>query len=102
MITSWSRSSGPSASTALATWCCWMSESGGSPRSSSALPPSATTILIRCLPARSLPYSDRGHHERLDRVHAVRRLIEDDRLRRLEHLLGDLEGFQAAPVVDLP
>ena len=35
---------------------------------------------------------ERGDHDRLDRVHAVLRLVEDDGSVRLEDLVGDLEA----------
>ena len=42
----------------------------------------------------------RGHHDRLDGVKAVLGLVEDDGRRRLEHLVGDLEGGQSELLVD--
>src|ERR1019366_2130139 len=90
---SWSRASGASAATAWRTCASWVSASGGAPRPSSALPPTATTS------RPSVP--DRGDHRRLDRVQPVLRLVEDDRGRRLEHVLGHLELGQSEPVEEL-
>src|SRR5919106_5918141 len=44
--------------------------------------------------------SERRDQQRLDRVHAVLRLIEYDRRRRFEHLIGDLHGVQTELLAD--
>jgi hypothetical protein len=49
------------------------------------------------MPAASCPWAERGDHDGLDGVHPVLRLVEHDGGRRLEDLVGDLEGGQAAP-----
>ena len=67
---------------------------GTSPRSSSASPPRATMIFT--------PVAQGGHHGRLDGVEPVLRLVEDDGRRGFEHLIGDLEGAEAALGGELP
>src|SRR3954462_1061994 len=62
---------------------CWSAVMGW-PRWSSAFPPSATTMRTGATSGH------RGDEDRLDRVHPVLGLVEDDRRRRLEDLLGDL------------
>src|SRR5664280_3640364 len=76
--------------TATSTCPSWIWASGTSPRSRSALPPTATTS------RPSVPHG--GDHRRLDGVQTVLRLVEDDRCGRLEHLVGDLEGVQVRGV----
>src|SRR6185312_13080818 len=78
-----------SARTAAArrTLARWFSAVIGSPRLSRALPPSATTMRISA--------ADGGDEDRLDRVHAVFGLVEDDGGLRFEHLVGDLHAIDA-------
>src|SRR5487761_1912713 len=79
--------------TASTTWCCWISAPGRSPRWSRAFPPRAATTRISGL-------HQRGDHDRLDRVQAVLRLVEDDRRLRLEDLVGDFEGAEIVALVE--
>src|ERR1035441_1731635 len=90
---SWSPASGASASTATPTCFSWISASGTSPRSSRALPPTATT--------RRISATEAGDHYRLDGVEPVLRLVEDDGGGRLEDLVGDLQGGEVRLVEDL-
>src|SRR5581483_9876373 len=69
------------AAAALCTLARWFAAESRSPRFNSALPPRAATISMASGPHR-------GDQDRLDRVHPVLRLVEDDRGRGFEHLLG--------------
>src|SRR4051794_36015690 len=91
-----SSASGASAPTARTALARWTAASGFSPRCNSAFPPNATTM--RTMASSS---SERGDHHGLDRVHAVLGLVEHDRLRRLEHLVGDFECIEARLVVEV-
>src|SRR5690349_14660094 len=66
----------------------WAAAVRGSPRRSRALPPRATTTRIASA-------AQRGDHDRLDRVHPVLGLVEDDGTVGLEHLVGDLQRVEA-------
>src|SRR4051794_10051013 len=81
-----SSATGASASAATRMFSRWLSAVMGCPRRSSAFPPSATTT--RMLGGPSVGHG--GHEDRLDRVHAVLGLVEDDRGRGFEDLLGHL------------
>src|SRR5436189_3746649 len=83
---------GASAFAAMRTLRRWLSAVMGSPRRSSAFPPSATTTSMALL-------SQGGDENRLDGVHAVFRLLECDVVFRLEHLVGDLEAVLQAELV---
>ena len=76
-----------------ATLASCTSASGFWPRSSRALPPSATTMRTSA--------AQRGDQHGLDRVHPVLGLVEDDRVPRLEDLVGDLEGVHAGLLEEL-
>src|SRR5690606_19742589 len=89
---SWPRARTASASAALRTLARWTSAVIGSPRFRSALPPSAATTRISG--------SQRGDQHRLDRVHAVLRLVEDDGRLRLEDLFRHLHAVDAVPAED--
>src|SRR4029078_87838 len=75
---------GASCCAATRTFSRWFSAVMGWPRRSSALPPRATTMRILASVA------DGGDEDRLDGVHPVLGLVEHDRRRGLEHLVGDL------------
>src|SRR3954464_15767590 len=93
MTSSCSSASGASARQAARAFSRWLEAESACPRRSSALPPRATTTRT------SAP--EGGDHDRLDRVHAVLGLVEDDRRGGLEDLLGDLERGHAELRLDL-
>src|SRR5689334_16953778 len=93
MTSSCSSASGASERQATRAFSRWLSAVSGWPRRRSAFPPRAATMRI------SAP--ERRDHDRLDRVQAVLGLVEDDRRRRLEDLLGHLEGLHPELLVDL-
>src|SRR3954468_7790091 len=80
-------------SAASLTLVRWFSAVSGSPRRSSAFPPSATTTRTSALQRRD--------EDGLDRVHPVLGLVEDERCVGLEHLVGDLERLEPVLVEDL-
>src|SRR3954471_14226009 len=82
-----------SALQAVRAFSRWFSALRAWPRRRSALPPSATTTRT------SAPQG--GDHDRLDGVEPVLGLVEDQRGRRLEHVLGDLEAVDAELLEDL-
>src|SRR5690606_38974722 len=87
------RARSASARAALRTLTRCTSAVIGSPRLSSALPPRATTTRTS--------RSQCGDQHRLDRMHAVLRLIEDDGGLRLEDLLRHLHAVDAVLPRDL-
>src|SRR3954447_7781707 len=94
-ITSWcSPASGAIAAAATVMLCCCASAVIGSPRLSSAFPPSAMRILTGSRP------EGRDHHG-LDGVQPVLGLVEHDGALRLEHLIGDLEPVEPEPLEDV-
>src|SRR4051812_4602788 len=66
----------------------------GSPRLSSAFPPSAMRILTGSR-------SEGCDHDGLDRVQPVLCLVPHDRVPRLEDVLGDLQAVEAEPLEDV-
>src|SRR3990167_4051392 len=76
------------AAAARRTLVRWTAALMVSPRRRSALPPRAATIF-------TTSPRDRRHQNRLDRMHAVLGLIEDDRGARLEDLVGHLHTVDA-------
>src|SRR5690606_22889960 len=88
-----SRASEASASAALRTLARWTSAVIGSPRFRSALPPSATTIRISG--------SQCGDKDRLDGVHAVLGLIENNGSFGFEDFFRHLHAFDAVSLEDL-
>src|SRR3954451_1566396 len=83
MTSSLSSATGASCAAATRTFTRCCSAVMGWPRWSSAFPPRATTMRTGATSGH------RGDEDRLDRMHPVLRLVEHDRRRRLEDLLGD-------------
>src|SRR5690606_12949619 len=93
MTISWSRARSAKARAARRTLPRWTSAVIGSPRLRRALPPSATTTRMSA--------SYRREQDRLDGVHAVFRLVEDDGSLGFENLLRHLHAVDAVLLVNL-
>src|SRR5690625_1643629 len=89
---SWSRASSARATAARRTFPRCTSAVIGSPRFSRALPPSATTTRM------SASYG--GDENRLDGMHAVLRLVEDDGSIGLEDLFADFHAVDTELLID--
>src|SRR5262245_15925204 len=88
MTSWWSRATRASDSAATRTLPRCASAVIGSPRLSRALPPRATTTFIGSR-------AEGRHHHRLDGVHPVLGLVEDDRALGLEDVVRDLHPVEA-------
>src|SRR4051812_10534939 len=97
----WSRATAASPGAADRTFARWFSAFIDSPRFSSAFPPRATTTRMTTSRVRSSSVAQRGDHDGLDGVEAVLRLVEDDRVLGLEHVVGDLQPVHAEALVDV-
>src|SRR5664279_2540874 len=72
----------------------WLDTDIGSPRRRMALPPRAATT-------STSGRFKRGHKDCLDGVHPVLRLVEDDGVLRLEHIVGHLEARTTRALEDV-